>query len=106
MTGRVRFPPPVDVQPLLGLSLRDTQKGREGRIVGVDQAQAAPVLWVCWAPGQGSERVELTHEQFEALLAACRPRASAPSRPAPSQVAAEPSDASEPTPPRRQAARR
>lgn len=102
MTGRVRFPPPVDVQPLLGLSLRDTQKGREGRIVGVDQSQATPVLWVCWAPGQGSERVELTREQFDALLAACRPPA-----PKPSYRAAEPTaDTDTQTEPRRQVARR
>ncbi len=104
MTGRVRFPPPVDVQPLLGLSLRDTQKGREGRIVGVDQSQATPVLWVCWAPGQGSERVELTREQFEALLAACRPPAPRPSyRAAESTADADTQAGPEP---RRQVARR
>ncbi len=104
MTGRVRFPPPVDVQPLLGLSLRDTQKGREGRIVGVDQAQATPVLWVCWAPGQGSERLELTREQFEALLAACRPPAPRPSYRAAESTAD--SDTQAGPEPRRQVARR
>ncbi|WP_251308400.1 hypothetical protein [Halomonas sp. NCCP-2165] len=102
----MRFPPPVDVQPLLGLSLRDTQKGREGRIVGVDQAQATPVLWVCWAPGQGSERLELTREQFEALLAACRPQDAPASRSAAEPAAGDSAATAEEPEPRRQAARR
>ncbi|MFC3284880.1 hypothetical protein [Litchfieldella rifensis] len=58
------------VHTLLGSRLRDARRGREGRIVGIDQTQPTPALLIVWASGQGAERVGLSREELQALVEA------------------------------------
>ncbi|GGX86916.1 hypothetical protein GCM10007160_12830 [Litchfieldella qijiaojingensis] len=65
------------VHTLLGSRLRDARRGREGRIVGVDQTRPTPALLIVWEAGQGVERVSLSSGELRALVASSlghRPR--------------------------------
>lgn len=56
------------VHTLLGSRLRDARRGREGRIVGVDQTRPTPALLMVWETGRGVERVNLSSEELRALV--------------------------------------
>lgn len=64
------------VHTLLGSRLRDARRGREGRIVGIDQTQPTPALLIVWASGQGVERIGLSREELQALVEASMSRQS------------------------------
>ncbi|MBZ9540362.1 hypothetical protein KGQ90_15695 [Modicisalibacter tunisiensis] len=56
---------------LIGATLRDPERQREGRVVGVDQTREAPALWILWVEGAGAERVVMSHRELAALAAGC-----------------------------------
>ncbi|MBZ9566204.1 hypothetical protein [Modicisalibacter tunisiensis] len=56
---------------MIGATLRDPERQREGRVVGVDQTREAPALWILWVEGAGAERVVMSHRELAALAAGC-----------------------------------
>lgn len=63
-----------DVHHLLGATLRDSRQAREGRVVGIDQSHANPVVHILWSGERNVERVTLSTQQLERLMAACNER--------------------------------
>lgn len=59
----------ADTHCLLGSQLRDPDSGRQGRIVGIDQARETPALLVNWGQA-GVERVTLSVTELSDLVAA------------------------------------
>lgn len=63
-----------DVHHLLGATLRDNRQVREGRVVGIDQSHASPIVHILWAGERAVERVAMSVQQLEQLMAACSAR--------------------------------
>ncbi|MEC9482080.1 MAG: hypothetical protein UMU75_01990 [Halomonas sp.] len=61
----------TQAQHLIGATLHDPQRRRQGRIVGVDQTRDLPALLIVW-DGQGqAERVALPVRELRDLVTAC-----------------------------------
>lgn len=58
---------------LIGATLRDPQRQREGRVVGVDQTRDVPALWMVWSDQARAERVTLSRPELSRLVEGCVP---------------------------------
>ncbi|WP_251977952.1 hypothetical protein [Salinicola avicenniae] len=56
---------------LIGENIREPGEARCGRIVGVDQYRAQPVIFVIWQGQEGIHRFELTFDELGQLAEAC-----------------------------------
>lgn len=68
------------VHQLLGSTLRDGRRERQGRIVGIDQTRDHPVIDVVWAGQAKAERIIITCDQLHELVEACLAREAAGGR--------------------------
>ncbi|MBZ9557714.1 MULTISPECIES: hypothetical protein [unclassified Modicisalibacter] len=59
---------------LIGATLRDPQRQREGRVVGVDQTRDVPALWLVWSDQSRAERVTLSRPELSRLVEGCAPQ--------------------------------
>lgn len=67
-----------DIHHLLGATLRDSRQVREGRVVGIDQSHKHdPIIHIMWQGERQAERVAMTEQQLEQLMAACCARRDA-----------------------------
>ncbi|WP_110685395.1 hypothetical protein [Salinicola aestuarinus] len=64
----------INAHRLIGESVREPGQERCGRIVGVDQSRATPVVFVIWQEQEGIHRVELTFDELRQLAGACERR--------------------------------
>ncbi|MGJ8516480.1 hypothetical protein [Carnimonas bestiolae] len=70
-----------DIHYLLGSTLRDAENDRVGRVIGLNQYHAQPILEVLWAESGRVERVEISVEQLEGLMELARARGQATAQP-------------------------
>lgn len=63
------------VHQLLGSTLRDARRERQGRIVGIDQTREHPVIDVIWQGQPRAERIIITCDQLRDLVRASLARA-------------------------------
>lgn len=61
----------AQIQHLLGACLRDPQRRRTGRIVGIDQTRDQPALLIIWEGQTLTERVTLPVNELQSLVTAC-----------------------------------
>ncbi|WP_110668915.1 hypothetical protein [Salinicola halophilus] len=64
----------INAHRLIGESVREPGQERCGKIVGVDQSRATPVVFVIWQGQEGIHRVELTVDELRQLAHACEHR--------------------------------
>ncbi|WP_299256613.1 hypothetical protein [uncultured Kushneria sp.] len=64
------------VHQLLGSTLRDARRERQGRIVGIDQTREHPVIDVIWQGQPRAERIIITCDQLRDLVKASLARAA------------------------------
>lgn len=64
------------VHQLLGSTLRDARRERQGRIVGIDQTREHPVIDVIWQGQPRAERIIITCDQLRDLVRASLERAA------------------------------
>ncbi|MFC0266669.1 hypothetical protein [Kushneria aurantia] len=64
------------VHQLLGSTLRDSRRERQGRIVGIDQTREHPVIDIVWQGQAKAERTIITFDQLDDLVRACAQRDS------------------------------
>lgn len=64
----------INAHRLIGESVREPKQQYSGRIVGVDQSRAEPVLFVIWQDQPGIHRIELTFDELRELSQACEQR--------------------------------
>ncbi|WP_115854792.1 hypothetical protein [Kushneria indalinina] len=62
---------------LLGSTLKDARRERQGRIVGIDQTREHPVIDVIWQGQPRAERIIITCDQLRDLVRASLARAAA-----------------------------
>ncbi|WP_108843105.1 hypothetical protein ACUN8C_03850 [Kushneria sp. Sum13] len=62
---------------LLGSTLRDARRERQGRIVGIDQTREHPVIDVIWQGQPRAERIIITCDQLRDLVRASLARDAA-----------------------------
>ncbi|RKD85580.1 hypothetical protein C8D96_1471 [Kushneria marisflavi] len=65
------------VHQLLGSTLRDARRERQGRIVGIDQTREHPVIDVIWQGQPRAERIIITCDQLRDLVRASLAREAA-----------------------------
>lgn len=65
------------VHQLLGSTLKDARRERQGRIVGIDQTREHPVIDVIWQGQPRAERIIITCDQLRDLVRASIARAAA-----------------------------
>lgn len=65
------------VHQLLGSTLRDARRERQGRIVGIDQTREHPVIDVIWQGQPRAERIIITCDQLRDLVRASLARDAA-----------------------------
>ncbi|MFC0336417.1 hypothetical protein SAMN05421848_1001 [Kushneria avicenniae] len=65
------------VHQLLGSTLKDARRERQGRIVGIDQTREHPVIDVIWQGQPRAERIIITCDQLRDLVRASISRAAA-----------------------------
>lgn len=63
-----------NVHQLLGSTIRDARRDRNGRVVGIDQTRDHPVIDIVWEGQTRAERVTITRDQLQALVEACHAR--------------------------------
>ncbi|GHC29442.1 hypothetical protein GCM10010082_23970 [Kushneria pakistanensis] len=61
---------------LLGSTLKDARRERQGRIVGIDQTREHPVIDVIWQGQPRAERIIITCDQLRDLVRASVARAA------------------------------
>lgn len=76
------------VHQLLGSTLRDARRERQGRIVGIDQTREHPVIDVIWQGQPRAERIIITCDQLRDLVRASLAREAAKTQGAASTDAA------------------
>ncbi|WP_456268037.1 hypothetical protein M1D97_12395 [Kushneria sp. AK178] len=59
---------------LLGSTLKDARRERQGRIVGIDQTREHPVIDVIWQGQPRAERIIITCDQLRDLVRASHER--------------------------------
>ncbi|WP_438766342.1 hypothetical protein [Kushneria sp. TE3] len=64
------------VHQLLGSTLKDARRERQGRIVGIDQTREHPVIDVIWQGQPRAERIIITCDQLRDLVRASLARAA------------------------------
>ncbi len=78
----------INAHRLIGETIQEPGEPRRGRIVGVDQSRAVPVIFVIWQEQSGIQRFELTRDELSQLASACLRRQSG----RPSKTEADPRD--------------
>ncbi|WP_025732298.1 hypothetical protein [Carnimonas nigrificans] len=66
-----------DIHYLLGSTLRDAENDRIGRVIGLNQYHARPILEVLWEESGSIERVDISVEQLDSLMEMARARSQA-----------------------------
>ncbi|WP_139313657.1 hypothetical protein [Salinicola sp. MH3R3-1] len=61
----------INAHRLIGETIHEPETERRGRIVGVDQSRAVPVIFVIWQEQSGIQRFELTRDELRQLAEAC-----------------------------------
>ncbi len=64
------------VHQLLGSTLKDARRERQGRVVGIDQTREPPVIDVIWQGQPRAERIIITCDQLRDLVRASVARAA------------------------------
>lgn len=59
-----------DVHHLLGVTLRDSQQNRCGRIVGLDYTHEQPIIDLLWEGQKKVDRIEVTQDMLASLMKA------------------------------------
>lgn len=68
----------INAHRLIGETIREPGEERRGRIVGVDQSRAVPVIFVIWHGQEGIQRIELAFDELRQLAEACSQRQANP----------------------------